>query len=122
MLKCSLCGQVFEKEKIDEYVTHVQRCATNQKAKIREAEHKKAKDELEELLRIERCYKGMKEEFLRKYPNLYIEHFKDNKCATCNKYDSKLVDVTNEMSEEIPEFIKEMANMIGAEIKVLTEV
>ncbi|WP_346961388.1 hypothetical protein [Clostridium sp.] len=121
MLKCSLCGQTFEKEKIDEYVDHIQKCAATQKAKIKEAEEKEANNELEELLRMERCYEGMKEKFLRKYPNLYREHFKDHKC-TGNKYGSKLVDVTNEMSEEIPEFIREIADMIGAEIKVLTEV
>lgn len=110
MLKCSFCNKEFKANQIDEYVAHIQECAVEQKIKERAKDIKKISQELEELKRLQSCYEGMREDFKKKYPEVYKEHFNDNQCECENKYFDKEV--------AFREMIKAVADMLGAEVKI----
>ena len=88
MFKCSMCGMEFIN--VDEYVTHVFKCAEQYKveeSKKKEEELKKAKEVnsyIESIKGYEKLVKDCKKEFEEKYPNEYDMNFIEKTCS-CKK-------------------------------------
>jgi uncharacterized C2H2 Zn-finger protein len=88
MFKCSICGMEFSN--VDEYVTHISKCAEQYKvkeSKKKEEELKKAREVnsyIETIQRWEKITNDCKKEFKEKYPNEYDMNFKEKSCS-CKK-------------------------------------
>jgi uncharacterized C2H2 Zn-finger protein len=81
MFKCSICGMEFTN--VDEYVTHVSKCAEQYK----EEELKKAREVnnyIESIKSYEKLVNDCKKEFEEKYPNEYDMNFIEKTCS-CKK-------------------------------------
>lgn len=114
MFKCSMCGMEFTN--VDEYVTHVSKCAEQYKikeSKKKEEELKKAKEVnryIETIKSYEKLVEEHKKEFKEKYPNEYEMNFKEKVCS-CKKEPRKesfYGSVNGKECSDMEEFLKEL--------------
>lgn len=119
MFKCSMCGMEFEN--VDEYVTHVSKCAEQYKveeSKKKEEELKKAKEVnmyIESIKSYEKIVKAFKKEFKEKYPNEYDMNFIEKTCS-CKKEPRKesfYGSVNGEKCDNMDEFIEKLERECG---------
>ena len=109
MFKCSMCGMEFTN--VDEYVTHVSKCAEQYKikeSKKKEEALKKAKEVNEFVESIKKCesqLKSLKVEFAKKYPKEYEMNFDDR--VSAKEKESNFHGSVNEKEyKSIDDFIK----------------
>ena len=122
MIKCGLCGKEFKDDQFEEYAVHVQKCAANMSMKKKTEDMKKINEELEELKRAKVYYEGIRDEFKKKYPDIYKANFKDevteikvnvgNTNTENVKKDTNLNNFKRDLSEEEKEFIKFLSYLI----------
>lgn len=111
MFKCSMCGMEFTN--VDEYVTHVSKCAEQYKikeSKKKEEELKKAKEVneyVENIKRYKTQLKAMEDEFIKKYPNEYDMNF-PNKRVCEKKDDSFYGSVNGKRCDSVDDFIEKL--------------
>lgn len=119
MFKCSMCGVEFTN--VDEYVTHVSKCAEQYKikeSKKKEEELKKAKkvnEFVENIKILESQLKSMKVEFAKKYPEEYEMNFDDRVCS-CEKEPKKESFyglINGKECSDMDEFLKELEKEWG---------
>ena len=119
MFKCSMCGMEFTN--VDEYVTHVSKCAEQYKikeSKKKEEALKKAKEVNEFVESIKKCesqLKSLKVEFAKKYPKEYEMNFDDRVCS-CEKEPKKesfYVSINGKECDNMDEFLKELREEYG---------
>jgi uncharacterized C2H2 Zn-finger protein len=119
MFKCSMCGMEFTN--VDEYVTHVSKCAEQYKvkeSKKKEEELKKAK-EVNEFVKnikmLESQLKSMKVEFAKKYPEEYEMNF-DDRVRSCEKEPKKesfYGSINGKECDNMNEFIEKLKREYG---------
>lgn len=126
MIKCGLCGKEFKDDQFEEYALHVNRCAANMSMKKKTEDMKKINEELEELKRAKVYYEGIRDEFKKKYPDIYKANFKDEvtevKVNVGNTNDSVNTENTKkdinhnifkrDLSEEEKDFIEFLSYLI----------
>jgi uncharacterized C2H2 Zn-finger protein len=110
MFKCSMCGVEFTN--VDEYVTHVSKCAEQYK----EEELKKAREVnkyVENIKRYKTQLKAIKSEFVKKYPNEYDMNFPNERVCDNNK--SKTYDsfYSGKECDNMDEFIEKLEREWG---------
>lgn len=119
MFKCSMCGMEFTN--VDEYVTHVSKCAEQYKikeSKKKEEELKKAKEVneyVENIKRYKTQLKAMESEFAKKYPEEYEMNFDDRVCS-CEKEPKKesfYGSINGKECSDMDKFLKELREKCG---------
>ena len=119
MFKCSMCGMEFTN--VDEYVTHVSKCAEQYKikeSKKKEEELKKAKEVneyVENIKRYKTQLKAMESEFAKKYPEEYEMNFDDRVCI-CEKEPKKesfYGSINGKECSDMDKFLKELREKCG---------
>ena len=120
MFKCSMCGMEFAN--VDEYVTHVSKCAEQYKVKEtkkKEEELKKTREVnsyIESIKSYEKIMNDFKKEFKEKYPNEYDMNFIEKTCS-CKKEPRKesFYGLINgkECDDNMDEFIKKLERECG---------
>lgn len=119
MFKCSMCGVEFTN--VDEYVTHVSKCAEQYKikeSKKKEEELKKAKEVneyVENIKRYKTQLKAMESEFAKKYPEEYEMNFDDRVCS-CEKEPKKesfYGSINGKECSDMDKFLKELREKCG---------
>jgi hypothetical protein len=114
-----MCGVEFTN--VDEYVTHVSKCAEQYKvkeAKEKVEELKKAKEVNSYIVAIksyENLVKAFKKEFEEKYPNEYDMNFKEKVCS-CEKEPKKesfYGSINGKECLDMDEFLKELREECG---------
>lgn len=109
MLKCSLCEEMFLDEDFLQYGEHVTKCVQQKKKETEALNVKKMNEQLEELKRMKGCYEGMRDDFKKKYPDVYALNFKDdcscNGNCSCGSHDksdkNKFIDLLNEFGYSV---------------------
>jgi uncharacterized C2H2 Zn-finger protein len=115
-----MCGMEFTN--VDEYATHVSKCAEQYKikeSKKKEEELKKAKEVneyVENIKRYKTQLKTIKDEFIKKYPNEYDMNFPNE--LKCDDNESKEKDsfygsVNGKEVDNMEEFLKELREECG---------
>ena len=111
MFKCSMCGMEFTN--VDEYVTHVSKCAEQYKikeSKKKEETLKKAKEVNEFVESIKKCesqLKSLKDEFAKKYPKEYEMNF-DDRVSAKEKESNFYGSINGKECKSIDDFIEKL--------------